>query len=189
MKQKLLHCLNSADIFFFSASCPLNSWSLSFVPTLPHFSFFFSCVIVWFILVSPLLSNVLFLFFSSHCFNFCPFSPHLFTSLLLSYLFYSQHFSPPHFLLCSLSCIPIKTHISTWCACSGEQVVRKRREEKVDKRKTSESREEKETMKDSEETLYRDFSFSVYVHVIVVRRRPGCAVSSRQAVIGWNIHL
>lgn len=44
-------------------------------------------------------------------------------------------------------------------------------------------------MKDSEETLYRDFSFSVYVHVIVVRRRPGCAVSSRQAVIGWNIHL
>lgn len=32
------------------------------------------------------------------------------------------------------------------------------------------------------------FSFSVSVHVVVVRRRLGCGASSRQAVIGWNVH-
>lgn len=32
------------------------------------------------------------------------------------------------------------------------------------------------------------FSSSVSSHVDVVRRRPGCAASSRQAVIGWNVY-
>lgn len=165
--------------------------------TLPYFSVFFSCVIYVLLtsylstfgffplFVSPLLWNVLFLLFSSHCFHFLLF-PLIYLLLFcshISFTLFHRHIS------ILISCIPMKTHlISTLCTSSGE-LLKKRREEKVDKRKTSESCEQKERMKDSEETLYRDFSFSVYVHVIVVRRRPGCAVSSWQAVIGWNIHL